>query len=83
MFKFKLVLITAVTCGYFCGNMSGCRYLSDCRSKGRKFDPGLVPYLVEIDHEILLRPFTSLWMIHEGLLSVTSKSMCTKYWLTA
>ena len=26
------------------GNMSDCRYVSDCRSRGRKLDPGLVPY---------------------------------------
>ena len=35
------------------GNMSGCRYVSDCRSRGRKFDPGPVPYFREIDHEII------------------------------
>ena len=27
--------------------------MSDCRSRGHKFDPGLVPYFVEIDHEII------------------------------
>ena len=26
------------------GNMSGNRCESDCRSRGREFDPGLVPY---------------------------------------
>ena len=26
------------------GNMSGYRCVSDCRSRGRKFDPGPVPY---------------------------------------
>ena len=26
-------------------NMSGCRYVSDCRCRGRKFDPCGVPYL--------------------------------------
>ena len=40
---------------------------------------------LEIDHEIIstghFPPFR--WIIQEGLLSVTSKSMCTKYWLTA
>ena len=35
------------------GNVSGNRGVSDCRSRGREFDPGLVPYLVEIDHEII------------------------------
>ena len=55
-------------------------------------DPGvvnLIPALshtfMEIDREIIsmviLLP--SRWIIQEGLLSVTSESMCTKYWLTA
>ena len=35
---------------------------------------------VEIDYEII-SPFP--WIIQEGLLSVTSESMCMKYWLTA
>ena len=26
------------------GNVSGNRCVSDCRSRGREFDPGLVPY---------------------------------------
>ena len=26
------------------GNMSGYRCMSDCRSRGREFDPGPVPY---------------------------------------
>ena len=26
------------------GNVSGYRCVSDCRSRGREFDPGLVPY---------------------------------------
>ena len=26
------------------GNVSGYRYVSDCRSRGREFDPGPVPY---------------------------------------
>ena len=44
---------------------------------------------MEFDHEIistviLLLPVTLLLpLIQEELLSVTSKSMCTKYWLTA
>ena len=27
--------------------------VSDCRPRGCQFDPGLVPYFVEIDHEII------------------------------
>ena len=35
------------------GNVSGYRCVSDCRSRGREFDPAPVPYFVEIDHEII------------------------------
>ena len=38
---------------------------------------------VEIDHEIISTAILLLLLIQEGLLSVTSESMCTKYWLTA
>ena len=55
-------------------------------------DPGVASSIlgwfhtfVEIDHEmistVILLP--SAESFQEGLLSVTSKSMCTKYWLTA
>ena len=37
--------------------------------------------LVEIDHEIISKAIL-LPLIQEGLLSVTSESMCTKSWLT-
>ena len=67
------------------GNVSGNRCESDCRSRGREFDPGPVPYFRGdwswnnfYGHS---PPFR--WIIQEGLLSVTSESMCTKYWLTA
>ena len=52
-------------------------------------DPGitsLIPVLsntfVEIDHEIISTTILLLRLIQEGL-SVTSESMCTKYWLNA
>ena len=35
------------------GNVSGYRCVSDCRSRGREFDPSPVPYFREIDHEII------------------------------
>ena len=46
------------------GNMSGYRCVSGCRSRGREFDPGPVPYFrgdfpvrshtfLEIDHEMI------------------------------
>ena len=67
------------------GNVSGYRYLSDCRSRGREFDPGPVPYFRGDwswnDFYGHSPPFR--WFIQGGLLSVTSESMCTNYWLTA
>ena len=35
------------------GNVSDNRCESDCRSRGCEFDPGLVPYFREVDHEIV------------------------------
>ena len=35
------------------GNMSGYRCKSDCSSRGREFNPGLVQYFVELDHDII------------------------------
>ena len=34
-------------------NVSGNRCESDCKSRGREFDPGPVPYFSGIDHEII------------------------------
>ena len=52
-------------------------------------DPGvgfLIPVqsqaFVEINHEVISTVNLLLLLIEEGLLSVTSESMCTKYWLT-
>ena len=67
------------------GNVSGYRCVSDCRSRGREFDPGPAPYFRGDwswnDFYSHSPPFR--WFIQEGLLSVTSESMCTNYWLTA
>ena len=67
------------------GNVSGYRCVSDCRSRGREFDPGQVPYFpgdwLWNDFYGHSPPFR--WFIQEGLLSVTSESICTNYWLTA
>ena len=38
--------------------------------------------LGEIDHEIMSKVIPLLPLIQEGLFSVTSESMCMKYWLT-
>ena len=52
-------------------------------------DPGVASWIpaqshtFEIDHEIISTVILLLPLIQEGLLSVMSKSMCTKYWLTA
>ena len=66
------------------GNVSGYRCVSDCRSRGREFDPGPVPYFRGDwswnDFYGHSPPFR--WFIQEGLLSVTSESMCTNYWFT-
>ena len=67
------------------GNVSGYRCVSDCRSRGREFDHGPVPYfrgdVSWNDFYGHSPPFR--WFIQEGLLSVTSESTCTNYWLTA
>ena len=56
--------------------MSSCRNMSDCRSGGREFDPAWSHAFMEIDHEIIS-------MVILPPSTVTSESMCTKYWLTA
>ena len=38
---------------------------------------------VELDHKIISTVILLLPLIQEGLLSATSESMCTKYWLNA
>ena len=49
-------------------------------------DPGVVSSILvrshtflEIDQEIILMAIILLWLIQEGLLSITSESICTKY----
>ena len=55
---------------------------SDCKSRGRDFDPEWSQTFVEIDHKIISTVTLLLPLIQEGLLSVASESMCTKCWLT-
>ena len=83
--KFGLSYKSHTGPGSSVGNVSGNRCKSDCRSRGREFDPGPVSYF---RGDWLWNNFYGhsppfRWIIQEGLLSVTSKSMCTKYWLTA
>ena len=65
------------------GNVSACRYMSDCRSRACEFDPACSHTFVKIEHEIISTAILPLPLIQEGLLSITSESMCTKYCLTA
>ena len=58
-----------------------CRYVSDCRFEGDEFDPFKVVF-VDIDNEKISVSILFFPLIQEWLLSVTSESMCTKYWLT-
>ena len=48
---------------------------SDCRSGGRKFDPGTIPYFGG-DCEKISTVIPLLPLIREGLLSVPNESMC-------
>ena len=73
-------------------NIPGCvALLVTCLTEDKCLtaDPGVASPIpaqshtfMETDHEIILRPFSFLKPIQEGLLLVTSESMCTKYWLT-
>ena len=54
---------------------------SDCRSRGREFDPSQVPYFCGDLSNFYGHSLIPL--IQEGVLSVTNESMYTKYWLTA
>ena len=66
-------------------NVSGNRCESDCRSRGCELGPGSVPYFCGdwSRNNFYCHSPPCRWIIQEGLLSVTSESMCTKYWLTA
>ena len=48
-----------------------------------KYQPGPILPCQEIDHEIISTVILTLLLplLQGGLLSVTSESMCTKYWL--
>ena len=46
-------------------------------------DPGVASSIPTRSHTFLEIDTSFYCIIQEGLLSVTSESMCTKYWLTA
>ena len=52
------------------GNVSGYRCVSDCRSRGREFDPAPV---VEIDHEIISTVILLLTLNHSRRVVVSYK----------
>ena len=43
---------------------------------------GSAIFFMEIGHEIISKAILSIQLIQVGQLSVTGKTMCTKYWLT-
>ena len=51
--------------------------MSDCSSRGRKFDSQLNYIFMETDHKIISAVIFSLLLTKEGQLSVTGESMCT------
>ena len=55
------------------GNVSGYRCVSDCRSRGREFDPGPVHTFVEIDHEMISTVILLLPLIHSRRVVVSYK----------
>ena len=65
------------------GNVSGYSCDFDCRSRGHKFDTVRSNTFVEIDREIVSSVILLCLghIIQEGLLPVTSESICMKYWL--
>ena len=61
-------------------NMFDCRYVSECRSRGRELVPN---FRGDWSWNNFYSHFSSFPLIQEGLLSVRSESKFTKYWLTA
>ena len=44
----------------------GCRYMSDCRSRAREFDPGPVQYFHEIISTVILLPSRRVVVSYKG-----------------
>ena len=61
--------------------MSDSRCKSDCRSRGHEFDPGPVPYFVEIDHEIISTVSYKQKYVHEVLVNCLYELAQEKVWL--
>ena len=64
-------------------SVAGFEGVFDCRSGVASSIPARYHTFMEIYNEIIFMVILLLPLIQEGLLSVTSDSMCTKYWLNA
>ena len=70
--------------GWEAGLASSVGCASAWYAEGGEFNPLVWQHsFVEIGHEIISMAILSLPLIHVGQLSVTSESVCTKFWLTA
>ena len=89
-----LLLYREHSCEYWGVVISSCLQSVTCLATDARLtaDPGVASLIpawshtfVEIDHEIISTVFLlpSADSFKKGLLSVTSESMCTNYWLTA
>ena len=69
------------------GNVSGNRYESDCRSRGREFDPGPVPYFrgdfsaLPLNHSRRVVVSYKRKYVHELLVNCLFKLAQEKVWL--
>ena len=64
----------------FLGTCSTVGSVSDCRSRGGEFDPGLVSYFCgDLSSIAFLLPSADL----KTVVDIYKRKMCTKYWLTA
>ena len=71
-----------IHCALWLGPVVRSVAMADCRSRGCEFDPSLIRYFCWGWSWNIFK-VTPLLLIQEGLMSVKSKSMYTKYWLTA
>ena len=49
-----------------------------CRSRGHKFDPGPVPYFMEVDHDVISTVILHFLLIQEGLLLYVHKLLVNR-----
>ena len=63
--------------------MSGCRHISDCRSRGAISIPVQSQTFVEIGRVIISTAILPSSADSRRVVVSYKRSMCTKYWLTA